>query len=110
MLPFQAVWPRPWQLAMSLVLGVLASAGQSDESSWPTGSPRIAYLAPFFYGQLLWVTGLGFLVFGNLPDRWTLIGAGIIIASGIYTAHRERVRSRMAHLIAAKVAKPQPVV
>lgn len=109
MLPFQAVWPRPWQLAMSLVLGVLASAGQWIVILAHRLAPA-SVLAPFFYGQLLWVTGLGFLVFGNLPDRWTLIGAGIIIASGIYTAHRERVRSRMAHLIAAKVAKPQPVV
>ena len=52
-------------------------------------------LAPFFYTQLLWVTGLGFLVFGNLPDHWTIAGAGIIIASGLYTAHRERVRRKM---------------
>jgi drug/metabolite transporter (DMT)-like permease len=53
---------------------------------------------------LLWVTGLGFLVFGNLPDQWTLTGAGIIIASGLYTAHRERTRK------VRQVAKPRPVV
>jgi len=35
-------------------------------------------------------------VFGNLPDSWTLAGASIIIASGLYTAHRERARSRLA--------------
>jgi len=40
------------------------------------------------------VTVAGYLVFGNLPDRWTLIGAAIIIGSGLYTAHRERVRSQ----------------
>jgi hypothetical protein len=33
-------------------------------------------------------------VFDNLPDRWTLVGAAIIIASGLYTAHRERLRAR----------------
>jgi drug/metabolite transporter (DMT)-like permease len=91
MLPFEAVWPTASQLAWSLVLGVLASAGQ-----WLVIlAHRIApasLLAPFFYSQLLWVTGLGFLVFGNLPDGWTLAGAAIIIASGLYTAHRERVR------------------
>ena len=99
MLPFEVVWPTPKQLGLSLVLGVLASGGQ-----WMVIlAHRIApasLLAPFFYGQLLWVTVLGFLVFGNLPDSWTLTGAGIIIASGLYTAHRERVRRKIAKSVA----------
>ncbi len=90
-LPFQAIWPTPKQLGLSLVLGVLASGGQ-----WVVIlAHRIApasLLAPFFYSQLLWVSVLGFLVFGNLPDIWTIAGATIIAASGLYTAHRERVR------------------
>ena len=49
-------------------------------------------LAPFQYTQLLWVSILGFLVFGELPDIWTVVGAAFIVASGLYTAHRERVR------------------
>ena len=49
-------------------------------------------LAPFQYTQLLWVSILGFLVFGELPDIWTVVGAVFIVASGLYTAHRERVR------------------
>ena len=90
-LPFQAIWPTPKQLGLSLILGVLASGGQ-----WVVIlAHRIApasLLAPFFYSQLLWVSVLGFLVFGNLPDIWTIVGATIIAASGLYTAHRERVR------------------
>jgi drug/metabolite transporter (DMT)-like permease len=49
-------------------------------------------LAPFSYIQLLWVTILGFLVLGEVPDVWTVTGAAFIVASGLYTAHRERVR------------------
>ncbi|MDB5505061.1 MAG: protein of unknown function transrane [Tardiphaga sp.] len=49
-------------------------------------------LAPFSYVQLVWVSLLGFFVFGEVPDAWTLGGAALIIASGVYTAHRERVR------------------
>ena len=49
-------------------------------------------LAPFSYTQLLWVSILGFLVFGEVPDVWTITGAAFIVASGLYTAHRERVR------------------
>ena len=49
-------------------------------------------LAPFSYTQLLWVSVLGFLVFGEVPDVYTVTGAAFIVASGLYTAHRERVR------------------
>jgi drug/metabolite transporter (DMT)-like permease len=55
-------------------------------------------IAPFSYVQLIWAGALGYLVFGSLPDSWTITGACIIAASGLYTAYRERVRAmqRMA--------------
>jgi drug/metabolite transporter (DMT)-like permease len=49
-------------------------------------------VAPFSYVQLIWAGALGFLVFGSSPDRFTFLGAGIIVSSGLYTAYRERVR------------------
>jgi drug/metabolite transporter (DMT)-like permease len=48
-------------------------------------------LAPFIYLGLITHTAAGYLVFGQLPDAWTLAGAAIVIASGIYLVHRERV-------------------
>lgn len=53
-------------------------------------------LAPFSYAQLLWVSIFGFFLFSALPDLWTLVGAVIIAGSGLYIAHRERVRARQA--------------
>jgi drug/metabolite transporter (DMT)-like permease len=47
-------------------------------------------LSPFIYTQLVWATTLGFLVFGNVPHQWTLTGAAIVIASGLYLLYRER--------------------
>jgi drug/metabolite transporter (DMT)-like permease len=47
-------------------------------------------LSPFMYTQLLWATTAGFLVFGDVPSRWTLAGAAIVVASGLYLLHRER--------------------
>jgi len=47
-------------------------------------------LAPFVYTQLLWMTALGFLVFGDVPPASTALGAGIIIVSGLYLLYRER--------------------
>ena len=47
-------------------------------------------LAPFIYTQLIWVSISGYLVFSDLPNHWTLIGAAIVIASGLYLLYRER--------------------
>jgi hypothetical protein len=38
----------------------------------------------------VWVTVLGGLVFGDFPDRWTIPGTAIIVASGLYTWHYDR--------------------
>lgn len=51
-------------------------------------------LAPLAYSQLLWASLFGYLVFSAIPDLWTYVGASIIIASGLYTAHRERMRAK----------------
>jgi drug/metabolite transporter (DMT)-like permease len=50
-------------------------------------------IAPFSYVQLIWAGSLGYLVFGSIPDAWTITGAGIIALSGLYTAYRERLRA-----------------
>jgi drug/metabolite transporter (DMT)-like permease len=47
-------------------------------------------LQPFSYTILVWATLVGFLVFGNLPDRLTVVGALVIASSGIYAFARER--------------------
>jgi drug/metabolite transporter (DMT)-like permease len=49
-------------------------------------------LAPFIYTQMVWTTTLGFLVFGDLPHRWTIVGGLIVVGSGLYLLHRETVR------------------
>lgn len=46
-------------------------------------------LAPYPYLQMLWMISFGWLIFDQLPDRWTLIGGAIIVASGLYIVHRE---------------------
>jgi drug/metabolite transporter (DMT)-like permease len=52
-------------------------------------------LSPFIYSQLIWMMMLGYFVFGDIPDRWTLVGASVVIASGLYLLHRERVTGRV---------------
>ncbi len=53
-------------------------------------------VGPFDYGQLLGVSVVGYLVFAEIADLWTWIGAAIIIASGIYVARREAVARKEA--------------
>ncbi len=48
-------------------------------------------VTPFLYFQLISMMGLGYLVFGDVPDHWTLLGSSVVIASGLYLVHREQV-------------------
>ena len=50
----------------------------------------IGFVAPFRYTSLLWALVLGWAAFGTLPDALTLFGAGLVVASGIFTLWRER--------------------
>jgi drug/metabolite transporter (DMT)-like permease len=50
-------------------------------------------LAPFIYTQLLWSVTLGFLLFGDLPGRWTIVGAMIVVGSGLYLLAQETLRT-----------------
>lgn len=54
----------------------------------------IGFVAPFRYTSLIWALMLGWLAFGTWPDAITMIGAGIVIATGIFTLYRERKLAR----------------
>jgi drug/metabolite transporter (DMT)-like permease len=45
---------------------------------------------------MIWATLIGYFAFSTLPDLWTWVGAAVIILSGVYTWHRERVRHGLA--------------
>ena len=49
-------------------------------------------VSPLQYTLLIWVTIFGFFIWGILPDIWTFLGAGVIIATGLYSLHRERLK------------------
>jgi drug/metabolite transporter (DMT)-like permease len=57
---------------------------------------EISLVSPFRYTVLIWAIILGFVVFGDVPDPLTLLGAGIVVAAGIFTFYRERIRRRQA--------------
>jgi drug/metabolite transporter (DMT)-like permease len=102
------VWVAPsWHdILFGILIGVASTAGQ-----WIVvlafRYADASVLAPFSYTQLLWVSILGFLVFGEVPDIWTVTGAVFVVASGLYTAHRERLRRSQLVLLEAE---PSPSV
>ena len=53
-------------------------------------------VAPFKYSSLIWATLFGYLIFGDLPDPWTVAGAGIIVLAGLYVFRREAQLKRVA--------------
>ncbi|HGG05281.1 MAG TPA: DMT family transporter [Aliiroseovarius sp.] len=57
---------------------------------------EIGFIAPFRYTGILWALLLGWLVFGEWPDRLTLIGAAIVVAMGAFTLYREQQVKRRA--------------
>lgn len=50
----------------------------------------VAFISPFRYTGLLWALLLGWVVFGDWPDALTLLGAMIVVATGLFTLYRER--------------------
>ena len=104
MVPFVWVTPTWHDILFGAIIGVTSTAGQ-----WIVvlafRYADASVLAPFSYVQLLYATLLGFVIFGEVPDAWTISGAAVIVASGLYTAHRERVRHSQ---LAAIAAEPSP--
>lgn len=55
---------------------------------------QVSFVAPFRYTGLIWAVLMGILVFADLPDLPTLVGASLVVGSGLYTLYRERIVGR----------------
>ena len=49
----------------------------------------VSTLSPFLYTQIIWVTIISIVVFDQFPDQFSILGAAIVIGSGLYIWHRE---------------------
>jgi S-adenosylmethionine uptake transporter len=85
---WQTIAPLDW-LPMA-AMGALGGLGHLILIRALTIAPA-SLLAPFAYSQIVWALVLGYLVFGDMPDRWMLIGCCVIVASGLYVFYREAV-------------------
>lgn len=89
--PFETwVVPTPAQFGLLAITAVCILAGYyAIVLAMRIG--EVAVVVPFRYSSMLFAIVGGYLVFAELPDRWTLVGLSIVVAAGLYTFHRERV-------------------
>lgn len=87
--PFFWVTPRPEDLWLFFGIALFGTVGITLMTQAFRLAPA-AVVAPFDYTALVWATLLGWLLWNEIPDSATYLGAAIIIASGIYIVWRER--------------------
>jgi drug/metabolite transporter (DMT)-like permease len=85
-----AHWPILLALAVTGFLGQLALT-----KAFSIGKASI--VAPFEYTALAWGVAIDWALWDTLPDSYTLLGAAIIIGSGIYLVRREAVHAEAEH-------------
>ena len=94
-IPLPFVWQTPTttlEIILLIAIAVLAACAETLVIM-ALGVAQAVVVAPVQYSLLIWGTMYGLLIFGQLPDFWTLIGALIIVATGLYTLNRERIVS-----------------
>ena len=83
-----------WQLLSSIQWGLMVTMGAAGAVGHymlvkAFHTAEASMLAPFTYAQVLAAIAWGFLIFGDVPSAWTVSGAGVVIASGLYVWYRE---------------------
>lgn len=97
--PFFWTWPTNEAWLMLAAVGIIgAFAHFLLIAALSAASPSA--LQPFNYTLLLAATAIGYFVFGQFPDLWTIIGASVIVGSGLYVIQREYSIRRQVHAAA----------
>jgi drug/metabolite transporter (DMT)-like permease len=112
LLAIPALWVWRWPSAggWTLAVGVSASA-TVGQYFWVQAfkSGEMSAVAPFEYLRLPFAVFMGWLIWGQMPEIWTYIGAAVVIGSTLYIAHREaqlaRERRRAAALAPSRATR-----
>jgi S-adenosylmethionine uptake transporter len=92
-IPLPFIWQNPssgLEIVLLIAMAVVAAFAEILVIM-ALDAAQAVVVAPVQYSLLIWGTFYGFVVFGQLPDAWTWIGALVIVATGLYTLNRERL-------------------
>ena len=87
--PIGWVMPDLGQWGLLALMGLYGMVGHHMLTQAHRMAPA-PVLAPFVYSQIVWMAIIGFVVFGDVPDTWTVVGASVVVASGLYVFYREQ--------------------
>ena len=90
---FQPVWPTFFEWSLLALAGLIATAGHLM-IVMAFRHLEASALAPFQHLEIVAATGFGLWLFGDFPDSITWLGISIIVGSGLYIFHCERLRAR----------------
>jgi drug/metabolite transporter (DMT)-like permease len=93
--PFYWKLPDLHGAVFLILIGLLSGVGQFLLTK-AYGLAEASAISPFIYISIVWATTFGILIWGDIPTTSMLLGTSIIILSGLYILHRERLRSSAA--------------
>lgn len=89
------LWGEPWVALDTRAGGLILAAAIAVLGAYLCSvaamrAGEVSFVSPFRYTGLLWALVLGFVAFGHFPEWPTLVGAAIVVASGLFMLYRER--------------------
>jgi|APSaa5957512535_1039671.scaffolds.fasta_scaffold60531_2 drug/metabolite transporter (DMT)-like permease len=88
-----------WRWLTAMDVGLMALTGLLSGAAHylliqAFATSEASLVAPFKYSSLLWGVLIGVIVWGDLPDKWMIVGSVLVVGSGLYILHREMLRKR----------------
>ena len=91
--PLDPIWPTGWNWLWLFMVGFWAAVSHMCMTYALKFAPS-ATLAPLHYFEIVTAVILGYLIFDDFPNRMTFAGIAVIVASGLYIIHRERLTAK----------------
>jgi drug/metabolite transporter (DMT)-like permease len=91
------IWPEGWNWLWLFGVGFWAAVSHMCMTYALKYAPS-ATLAPLHYSEIVTAVILGYLIFGDFPNSMTWAGIAVIVSSGLYIIHRERIAARLKRL------------
>jgi drug/metabolite transporter (DMT)-like permease len=100
------IWPTGWNWLWLFMVGFWAAVSHMCMTYALKFAPS-ATLAPLHYFEIVTAVILGYLIFDDFPNPMTFAGIAVIVASGLYIIHRERLAAREKRQTAAVTLLPE---